>query len=154
MAKCSVCMKHKKSQQKEPMFSHNIIDGRWEKMAKDIMTLHGQDYLVLVDYYSKYPEFTHLRNKSAKTIVAHMKSVCSRHGIPEEIISDNMPFTSHEFCEFARYWGIKVTISSPVYPQSNGQAEQSIQTRTNISRKQTRMAVTPTWQYWCTVTPQ
>ena len=83
------------------MILHDIIDGPWKKITIDIMTFHGQDFLVLVDYYSKYPEFTHLPDKTTKTIVAHTKSVCSRHGIPEEIISDNMSFGSHEFCEFA-----------------------------------------------------
>ena len=78
------------------MIPQDIIDGQW-KIAMDIMTFHGQDYLVLVDYYSKYLEFTHLPDKTTKTIVAHTKSVCSQHGIPEEIISDNMPFNSRDF---------------------------------------------------------
>ena len=90
VAKSSVCMKFQKSQRKEPMIPHDIIDGRWKKIAMDIMTFHGLDFLVLMDYYSKYPEFTQLPDKTAKTIVAHTKSVCSRHGIPEEIISDNV----------------------------------------------------------------
>ena len=89
---------------------------------------HGYyDYLVLVDYYSKYLEFTQLPDKTAKTIVAHTKSICSRHGIPEEVIRDNIPFNSREFREFTRDWGIKVPTSSPVYPQSNGQAEWFVQ---------------------------
>ena len=99
-----------------------------EENRHGYMTFHGQDYLVLVDYYSKYREFTHLPDKTAETIVGHTKSVCSGHGIPEEIISDNMPFNSHEFRKFARDWGIKVTTSSPVYPLSNGQAERFAQT--------------------------
>ena len=134
VAKCSVCMKYQKSQRKEPMIPHNIIDGQWRKIAMDIMTFHGQDFLVLMDY-SKYPEFTQLPDKTAKTIVAHTKSVCSRHGIPEVIISDNMPFNSREFREFARDWGIKVTTSSPVYPQSNGHAERFVQTLKNLFKK-------------------
>ena len=56
VTKCSVCMKHQMGQQKEPMIPHNIIDGRWKKIGK---TFYGQDYLVLVDYYSKFPLFIH-----------------------------------------------------------------------------------------------
>ena len=48
--KCSVCMKYQKSQHREPMLPHDIPD------AMDIMTYHRRDYLVVVDYYSKYPE--------------------------------------------------------------------------------------------------
>ena len=66
VAKCSICMKYQKSQRKEPMILHDIIDGRWKKITMDIMTFHGHDYLVLVDYYSKYPEFTQLPDKTPK----------------------------------------------------------------------------------------
>ena len=58
VTKCSVCMKYQKSQHKEPMIPHNIIDGRWKKIAMDITPFKGHDYLVLMDYYSKYPKFT------------------------------------------------------------------------------------------------
>ena len=47
VAKCFVCMKYKKSQRKEPMIPHDIIDGRWKKIAMDIMTFHRQDYIIL-----------------------------------------------------------------------------------------------------------
>ena len=113
--KCSVCMKHQKSQHREPMMPHDIPDGRWQKIAMDIMTYHGHDFLVVVDYYSKYPAFSQLPDKTAKTIITHTKSICARHGIPEEIVSDNMPFGSREFKDFAREWGIKTTTSSPSY---------------------------------------
>ena len=81
------------------------------------------------------PNSLNCPTKPLSFIVAHTKSVCSRHGIPEEIISDNMPFNSREFREFARHWGIKVTTSSPVYPQSNGQAEQFVQILKNLFKK-------------------
>ena len=52
--------------------------------------------------------------------------------IREEIISDNIPFNSHGF---ARDLGIKVSISSPIYPQSNGQAERFLQLLKNLFKK-------------------
>ena len=133
--KCSVCMKHQKSQHREPMMPHDIPDGRWQKIAMDIMTYHGHDFLVVVDYYSKYPEISQLPDKTAKSIITHTKSICGRHGIPEEIVSDNMPFGSREFKDFAREWGIKTTTSSPSYAQSNGQAERFVQTLKGLFKK-------------------
>jgi len=38
------------------MIPYSILTNRFEKVAMDIMTWCGQNYLVLVDYYSKYPE--------------------------------------------------------------------------------------------------
>ena len=43
VSKCSVCMKYQKSQHREPMLSRDIPDGRWQKIAMDIMTYHGRD---------------------------------------------------------------------------------------------------------------
>ena len=59
----------------------------------------------------------------------------ARHGIPVEIVSDNMPFLSNEFLTFANVWGIKTTTSSPTYSQSNGQAEGCVQTMKNVFKK-------------------
>ena len=63
--------RHQKSQHRVPMMPHDIPDGRWQKIAMDIMTYHGHDFLVVVDYYSKYPEFLQLPDKTTKTIITH-----------------------------------------------------------------------------------
>ena len=117
------------------MIPHVIPDGRWQKLAMDIMTYHERDFLVVVDYYSKYPELSQLPDKTASTIITHTKSICARHGIPEEIVSDNMPFGSREFKDFAYDWGIKTTTSSPTYAQANGQAERFEQTLKGLLKK-------------------
>ena len=65
----------------------------------------------------------------------YTKSICARHGIPGEIGSDNMPFGSREFKDFAYEWGIKTTTSSPTYAQSNGQAERCVQTLKGLFKK-------------------
>ena len=57
------------------------------------------------------------------------------NGIPEEMMSDNMPFASQEFTNFGRVWGIKLTTSSPNFPQSNGQSERAVQTLKHILKK-------------------
>ena len=120
---------------REPMLPHDIPDGRWQKIAMDIMTYNGRDYLVIVDYYSKYADVSLLPDKTASSIIMYTKSICARHGIPEEIVSDNMPFDSREFKDFAYEWGIKTTASSPTYAQSNGQAERCVQTLKGLFKK-------------------
>ena len=65
-----------------------------------------------------------------------MKSMFTRHGIPDEIVADNYrPSQAKRLCEFAGDWGLKVSTSSPRYPQSNGMSERAIQTIKNILRK-------------------
>nr|XP_009858557.1 uncharacterized protein K02A2.6-like [Ciona intestinalis] len=133
--KCTICCKYQRNHRREVMIPHEIPDGRFLKVGMDIMTFRGNDYLVVVDYYSKYPEIISLTDKTAKTIVEHLKSMFARHGIPREVISDNMPFASKDFLDFAKSWDFKTTTSSPRYPQSNGQAERTIQTLKNLLKK-------------------
>ena len=57
------------------------------------------------------------------------------HGIAEELLSNNMPFASKQFVDFAREWKIGLTTSSPNFPQSNGQSERAVQNLKNIIKK-------------------
>ena len=50
-------------------------------------------------------------------------------------MSDNMPYASQEFREFAKEWGIRLITSSPLYAQSNGQAERYVQTMKRMLEK-------------------
>ena len=59
----------------------------------------------------------------------------ARHGIPDELVSDNMSFDSATFRQFAQDWGFVLTTSSPRYPQSNGQSERFVQTVKNYLKK-------------------
>ena len=99
------------------------------------MTFKSRDYIVAVDCYSRYPEIELLENKTASNVIIHLKSIFARHGIPEEMMSDNMPFASQEFTNFGRDWGIKLTTSSSNFPQSNGQSERAVQTLKRILKK-------------------
>jgi len=62
---CDTCAKFQRSPQREPMIPHSIPTNRFEKVSMDIMTWCGQAYLVVVDYYSKYPELLPLQDKTA-----------------------------------------------------------------------------------------
>ena len=135
VAKCPICLTHRHKNQKEPMIPHSIPDRPWQKLGSDVFEHKGKPYLVVVDYYSKFIETALMRDKTAGTIVTHMKSIFARHGIPDELISDNMPYNSREFKQFATDWGFKLTTSSPTYPQSNGLSEKAVQTVKRILKK-------------------
>ena len=143
VSQCELCIKYQNNNPREPLISHDIPNARFLKVAMDIMTYKNQDYLVIVDYFSKYPEMIALTDKTASTIVLQCKNVFARHGIPAEIVSDNMPFNSREFLTFAKSWGIMTTTSSPTYSQSNGQAERFVQTLKRILKKATDLREDP-----------
>ena len=52
-----------------------------------------------------------------------LRSLFSRYGIPEEVVSDNGPqLAAEEFTKFMRQNGIKFTRLPPHHPASNGAA--------------------------------
>ena len=97
---CEICNKFATSNHKEPMVPHEIPTRPWEKVGIDYFTLLNQDYLLIVDYFSKYLQVILVSSKTAGATIKALQSVFSRHGIPNTIVADNMPFNSAEFKEF------------------------------------------------------
>ena len=121
---CPICLEFRNSNQKEPLVSHEIPDYPWQTVATDLFSLRGQDYIVVVDYFSRYFELERLLNTNSTTVIGKLKGIFSRFGIPEKVLSDNGPqYTSHEFDTFAKQWDFDHVTSSPRYPLSNGLAE-------------------------------
>ena len=88
-----------------------------------------------MDYYSKYPEVSHLATKTTACVISHLKTCFARHSIPDTVIADNMPFGSKQFTQFAGSWGFEVKTSSPHHAPSNGQSERSVGTIKQLMRK-------------------
>ena len=136
---CEQCLKHQTTQQAEPLMLHEIPARPWQKIGVDIATHAGKDYLVVADYYSGYPEVMSLSISSSQSVISALSSILARHGIADVMITDNGPqFTSREFAEFCKDWGIIHQTSSPHYPQSNGLAEATVKVVKNILKKATR----------------
>ena len=83
--------------------------------------------LVVVDYYSKYPEVSLLPDETASSIITYTKSICARHGIPEYIGGDDMPFGSREFNDFAYEWGIKTATPCLTYACTKTSVHRALQ---------------------------
>ena len=136
ISKCNTCNTYRNAQAREPLKSHELPGRPWQKIAVDLFELDKQDYVVIVDYYSKFFEVSHLPNSKSKTVINHIKPHLARYGIPEIIISDNGPeFSSHEFEELAKHYGFKHITSSPTYSQSNGLVERAVQTAKSTLKK-------------------
>ena len=110
------------------MIELEIPNHSWSKFGSDVLEFSGRSFLIVMDYYSKYPEVHHPFSKTVTGSVNVLKPTFARHGIPDSFVSDNMPFASAVLLEFARDWGFSLITSSPLYPQSNGQSERFLQT--------------------------
>ena len=88
--------------------------------------IKGVTYLIVVDYFSLFPEVIRLTTTTSSQIITSLKSLFGRYGIPEEVISDNGPqYISQEMKTFTDTYGFKHTTSIPYYPQGNGLAERT-----------------------------
>ena len=132
---CEICNKFATPNRKEPMIPHQIPSRPWEKVGVDYFTLYNQDYLLVVDYFSKYPEVIQVSSKTSAATIKAMKATFARHGIPNIVVADNMPFNSVEFRQFSKQWHFTINTSSPNYPQSNGLVERNVQTVKRLFRK-------------------
>ena len=133
---CAICLKHRNSNQKEPLLPHDTPDRPYQKVGTDIFTFDGKDYLVTVDYYSRFFEVDMLPDMKSSTVIRKLKVHFSRNGIPDVCISDNGPqFSSELFSEFAEEWGFEHSTSSPLHAMSNGMAERTVQTVKRLFRK-------------------
>ena len=99
VSKCKDCLKYQSAQQREPFHMKEIPELPWQVVASDIGEYKGESFLVVIDYYSKYIESVKMPGKKASNVIKGLDEIFSRHGYPENMISDNMPFNSaHSKC--------------------------------------------------------
>eukprot|EP00731_Ephydatia_muelleri_P022033 Em0014g624a len=95
--KCETCLNMHNSNAKEPMTPGPTPNRLWDILATDLFNWDKQDYVLIVNYYSQYVEFSRLEDLSSKSVINHTKSILARHGIPTQTISDNGPqYTSED----------------------------------------------------------
>lgn len=101
VSKCKTCEKFSNKNIKEPLIQHERPNIPFYKVAADILTFGNHDYLVVVDYYSMWIELVKLNGKTSQEVITKLKVIFSSHGISTIFGSDNMPFNSIEFRQFA-----------------------------------------------------
>lgn len=133
---CLLCQKYSRANQNEPIVSRDIPNRPWSTLGMDFFKLNGKNYLLVIDYYSKYVELDVMHSMTALSVINHLQAMFARHGLPDEIVSDSgPPFDSVQFSQYLKESDIKHSPSSPRYPRSNGEAERAIQTIKNSLRK-------------------
>ena len=132
---CTICNKFQ-NQAVEPLIPSALPSLPWQKVATDLFKWKGLTYLLVVDYFSKYIEISKLEGESSQEVIQRLKSIFARHGIPQQVMSDNGPqYSSIEFSKFAKAYQFVHSTSSPKFPQSNGEAERAVRTIKGLLKK-------------------
>ena len=133
---CDVCMKYKPAQQKEPLVPHDVPSLPWFKIGVDIFEHRPHHYLLVSDYFSKFPVVKKLTNQTAGHVISLLKTIYSEYGVPATLYTDQgSQFVSQEFKQFALQYRLEVQHSSPTYPPSNGFIEAMVKVVKGIMEK-------------------
>ena len=132
---CAACANERPSQQKETLQSHDIPSTPWAKVGIDLFAHANETYLIIVDYYSDFFEFTKLVDQKSETTINACKEHFSRWLSANHTIRWRPQFISAEFEQFASTWEFQHSMSSPYHSQSNGKAEAAVTIAKSLLRK-------------------
>ena len=72
---CKTCIKHSKSQRCEPLQTHPTPELPWHTVTTDLFEIRNSKYLLLVDYYNRFPILHKLGSTTSRILVQEMKAV-------------------------------------------------------------------------------
>ena len=72
---CSVCLERRDSDCKESLISHPIPDRPWQIVLTDLFTWNDQDFVVVVDQFSRFIEVEKLPSSPSSSVICKMKSI-------------------------------------------------------------------------------
>ena len=136
--KCDICQ----SQNSTPIVQKYISEvppHPWHTLGSDLFYFQRIDFLVSVDYFSKYLIVRKIPNSTYSAVIKELGMIFSEFGKPQIFRSDNGPcYLSLEFEFFMQNWLVEHRTSSPHYPQSNGLAESMVKVSKNLIEKAVR----------------
>ena len=137
MQRCQECI-HWFLPPKEPLQAHDVPQQPWGHIVMHHFYVNGRLYVLVCDYFSKFPFVFQTRTTSFANLRNHLQELFMVEGTLDEIMSGNgPPFIGKELNAFLTGLGIRHTTSSPNYPQSNGFIERQIQTVKRLMEKAT-----------------
>ncbi|PIO77768.1 hypothetical protein TELCIR_00109 [Teladorsagia circumcincta] len=87
---CSYCQEAAKMPRKTVLHSRPDEKEPWNRVHIDYAgPINGTMYLVFVDSYSKWPEFSEMSSSTTKATLRVLTMLFARYGNPRVIVSDN-----------------------------------------------------------------
>ena len=99
---CKACQLYAPSQKKKIIQSHPMKDAAFSFQECDLFTLHGNDYIVLVDRLTGFICCEKLNKTCTASILIKLTSWFNLLGWPETIRTDNGPQLRSEFDDFCK----------------------------------------------------
>ena len=146
---CALCNRHQRAQPKLPAMQPDLPTRPWEKLGSDIFQFNGANYLIIVDYYSRFPVIRPLSDISASTVSSHFTSVFAEYGLPSLLTADfGTQFVREMFKGKCEESGVTLKFSSPYHQQANGAAERCVGTTKSLWKKAVANKQCPDTALW------
>ena len=134
--KCDICQFQQNSTPIIQKYVSEVPPHPWHTLGSDLFYFQRIDFLVVVDYFSKYLIIRKIPNSTSSAVIKELGMIFSEFGKPQIFRSDNGPcYSSQEFKLFMQNWLVEHRTSSPHYPQSNGLAESMVKVSKNLIEK-------------------
>ena len=117
LCQCTICTKHKAFPPAQPMHPRDVPDSPWQEIAVDYLTYEGKEYLLICNFFSKYPFLYKVTTKSTQSLCVSLLELISHYGLLFLHSMDNsQTFLSQELTQFFLYHNIEHSIFPP-FPQ-------------------------------------
>ena len=137
--KCDICQSQQNSTPIVQKYISEVPPHPWHTLGSDLFYFQRIDFLVVVDYFSKYLIVRKIPSSTSSAVIKELGMIFSEFGKPQIFRSDNGPcYSSQEFKFFMQNWLVEHRTSSPHYPQSNGLAESMVKVSKNLIEKAVR----------------
>ena len=100
--RCQKCI-HQSLPPKEPLQAHNVPQEPWECIAMDYFYVNGSLYVLVCDYFSKFPFVFQTRTTSFANLRDHLQELFMVESTPDEIMSDHGPPFNGKGAQFFSY---------------------------------------------------
>ena len=135
-ASCDICQMNASSPKKLPETGWPVTMNVWERVHIDFASFSGQNFLIVVDSASGWLEVKQMRSTTSAAVLAFLEECFARFGYPKTVHADNGPqFCSEEFKTCLLKYGIRLSLSPPYHPASNGRAERAVRTLKELLKK-------------------
>lgn len=118
VAGCHICQERRHQNPHQQYYPVEVPDYPFQRVATEFFQLRGKEYLLAVDYFSKWPCVVEISSTTSLATKKEHDKIFSDFGVPEVLMSDNgQQFGSADFRTFARHLVISHVTASPFYPE-------------------------------------
>ena len=110
----------------QPLRMSEIPRHCWHTLAADIQGPYptGEYILLLIDYRSRYPVATLLKDITTPKVIKSLHNVFTMFGYPKRVCTDNGPqFIADKFSSYLQRHAIEHRRVTPHWPSANGEVE-------------------------------